>query len=382
MLIKSLIIYLIKSFLFLNQILTQLLPVINILVLTRYDSNGPSSRYRFYQFFPSLNKENLHVSVSPLFNERYVRNLYSSKRKLKIFNPINSFLKRTAKILLNRKYDLVWMEKEILPWIPASIEKFLLKSSIPCIIDYDDAIYHRYDQHPNFLIRMALSNKIEKLMLSSNVIIVGNQYIAEYAVDAGAKQVEILPTVVDTNIYTQKNYKGNSNFTIGWIGSPTTSPYVKVAIPALNQLCQNSDVNFSAIGALKKDMVEISVQLIPWLAETEVQELNRFDVGIMPLPDTPWERGKCGFKLIQYMAAGLPVIASPVGINTEIVDHGITGFLASTTEDWVKYLRILKDDSELRRTMGIAGRRIVEEKYSLEMVAPKLISIFKEAVEA
>ena len=353
-----------------------------ILLLTRYDRTGPSSRYRFYQFLPYLEKERFDVSVSPLFNEKYVYNLYSDKRKIKFLNPLNAFFKRTARLLLNRNYDLVWMEKEVFPWIPASIEKFLLKSSIPCIIDYDDAVYHRYDQHRNPLIREALSKKIEKLMAFSTVVIVGNQYIAEYAREVGAKQVEILPTVVDTDIYTQKNYKVNENFTIGWIGSPTTSRHVNVAAPALNQLCQNSDVQFSVIGALEQDMAEIPVQLIPWKEETEVQELNRFDVGIMPLPDTPWERGKCGLKLIQYMAAGLPVIASPVGVNSEIVDHGISGFLASSTKEWVKYLGILKGDPELRRTMGVAGRGIVEEKYSLEKVAPKLVSILKEAAEA
>ena len=127
----------------------------NILLLTRYESNGPSSRYRFYQFLPFLEKEKFNVSVSPLFNDKYVTNLYSTKRKLIFLNPFKALLKRTASLLLNRNYDLVWMEKEILPWIPASIEKFLLKSSIPLIIDYDDAVYHRYDQHHNPLSRSA-----------------------------------------------------------------------------------------------------------------------------------------------------------------------------------------------------------------------------------
>ena len=113
-----------------------------------------------------------------------------------------------------------------------------------------------------------------------------------------------------------------------------------------------------------------------------MQKLNRLDTGIMPLPDTHWERDKSGFKLIQYMACGLPVVASPVGINKEIVEHGVNGFLASSTEEWVKYLGILKGDPELCRTMGVAGRGIVEGKYSLEMVAPKLVSILKEAVKA
>jgi len=356
--------------------------LIRILLLSRYDRAGPSSRYRFYQFLPYLKKESFDISISPLFNRKYVRNLYSGDRKISFLNPLSAFLRRTSKISFDRDFDLVWMEKEALPWIPASVEKLLCKTSVPYVIDYDDAIFHRYDQHRNSLIKAVFSNKISQIMSRSTTVIAGNQYIAAYAKEAGAEQIEIIPTVVDTDVYTQKNYNRSENFTIGWIGSPTTSRHVNVAAPALNQLCQNSDVQFSAIGALEKDVAEIPGQLIPWKEKTEVQELNRFDVGIMPLPDTPWERGKCGFKLIQYMATGLPIIASPVGVNSEIVDHGISGFLASSTKEWVKYLGILKGDPELRRTMGVAGRGIVEEKYSLEMVAPKLISILKEAAEA
>jgi len=354
---------------------------LKLLVLTRYDSAGPSSRYRFYQFIPYLEKENFDVSVSPHFNKKYVENLYSERRSIKLLNPLNAYLKRAARLLLNRNFDLVWMEKEVLPWIPASIEKFLLKSSIPCVIDYDDAVYHRYDQHCNPLVRAALSKKIEKLMAFSTVVIAGNQYIAEYARETGVKQFEILPTVVDTYVYTQKQSEPNENFNIGWIGSPSTSRHLHVAVPALNQLCKKSDVQFSAIGALGKDLVEIPGQLISWSEETEVEELNRFDVGIMPLPDTPWERGKCGFKLIQYMACGLPVIASPVGVNKEIVEHGVNGFLARDTEEWIQYLETLKENSDLCHKMGTAGRKKVESEFSLHKMAPRLVDLMKRVAE-
>jgi glycosyltransferase involved in cell wall biosynthesis len=149
----------------------------------------------------------------------------------------------------------------------------------------------------------------------------------------------------------------------------------------LNQLCKKSDVQFSAIGALGKDLVEIPGQLISWSEETEVEELNRFDVGIMPLPDTPWERGKCGFKLIQYMACGLPVIASPVGVNKEIVEHGVNGFFARDTEEWIRYLETLKENSDLCNKMGTAGRNKVESEYSLHKMAPRLVNLMKRVAE-
>ena len=195
-----------------------------ILLLTRYDRAGPSSRYRFYQFLPYLEKESFEVSVSPLFNEKYVDNLYSDRLTKNFFNLLSAYLRRTCKLLFDRNYDLIWMEKEPLPWLPASIEKLLCTSSVPYVIDYDDAIFHRYDKNNNFLVRTVFSNKISQIMIRANVVIAGNQYIADYARKTGVEKIEILPTVVDTDIYSQKNYKRNGNFNIGWIGSPSTSP--------------------------------------------------------------------------------------------------------------------------------------------------------------
>ncbi len=353
-----------------------------ILLLTRYDRAGPSSRYRFYQFLPYLEKESFEVSVSPLFNEKYVDNLYSDRLTKNFFNLLSAYLRRTCKLLFDRNYDLIWMEKEPLPWLPASIEKLLCTSSVPYVIDYDDAIFHRYDKNNNFLVRTVFSNKISQIMIRANVVIAGNQYIADYARKTGVEKIEILPTVVDTDIYSQKNYKRNGNFNIGWIGSPSTSRHINVAALALKEVSKNNDVQFSAIGALEKDVIEIPGQLIPWQGETEVHELNCFDVGIMPLPETSWEKGKCGFKLIQYMACGLPVIASPVGVNKEIVEHGVNGFLAGDTKEWIQYLEELKKNPGLCCKMGSAGRKKVESNYSLQKIAPRLVKLMKGVKEA
>ena len=356
--------------------------MLKIHILSKYHSSGPSSRYRFFQFIPSLEKDALKVSVAPFFDKKYINNLFSQKIKLSFNEVAKAYFKRFETLLLNQNYDLLWIEKEALPWIPAFLENSLYKSSIPYVLDFDDAVFHRYDQHPNPLVKGFLSNKISKIMSRSSVVVAGNRYIADYAHKAGTKKVKIIPTVVDLSKYTVKETFDSRSFKIGWVGSPSTSRHISIAARALKDFCRNNDIEFTAIGAVQKDINKIPGKLIPWNAETETEELTRFDVGIMPLPDTPWEKGKCGFKIIQYMAAGLPVIASPVGVNSEIVDHGISGFLASSTKEWVKYLGILKGDPELRRTMGVAGRRIVEKKYSLEIVSPKLVSILKEAVKA
>ena len=356
--------------------------MLKIHILSKYHSSGPSSRYRFFQFFTLLKKDTLNISVSPFFDKKYIKNLYSGMVRPNFQQMAKAYYRRFETLLFNQNSDLLWIEKEALPWIPAFFEISLYRNYIPYVLDFDDAIFHQYDQHPNPFVRAFLSNKIERIMARSSVVVAGNRYIADYAQKAGSSKVEILPTVVDLSKYNVKETFDSSCFIIGWVGSPSTSRHLNIAAEALTKYCRNENVEFRAMGALQRDLDEIPGKLIPWNAETETEELTRFDVGIMPLPDTPWERGKCGFKLIQYMAAGLPVIASPVGVNSEIVEHGVNGFLARDTKEWIKYFEVLKGHPDLGREMGARGRKKVEEKYSLDVIAPRLISIFKEAVQA
>jgi len=329
-----------------------------------------------------LKEAKIEYSISPLFNAKYVDDLYLKNRRVNLFNPIIAYFKRILKLLFDQNYDLLWIEKEALPWLPTFVETFLYKQSVPYVIDYDDAVFHRYDQHTNFFIRSFLSKKIERIMVRSSLVVAGNQYIADYAQRAGAKKVEILPTVLDLSNYSIKETVDPSSYIIGWVGSPITSRYINIATKALNIICQKPNVEFRAIGAFQKDLDEIPGKRVIWNSETESEELTRFDLGIMPLPDTPWERGKCGFKLIQYMASGLPVIASPVGVNCEIVDHGENGFLARDTKQWVKYFQLLIGNQELSQNMGSKGRKKVEDKYSLDVIAPRLISILEETTKS
>jgi len=351
----------------------------NIVLLTRYDALGASSRYRFYQFLPFLKKKDLSFEVSFLLSDDYVENLYKGNRLNSFLSVILAYVKRFVVILSSNKFDLVWMEKELFPWLPAFLESTLLRLGPPYIVDYDDAIFHRYDQHRFSLVRKLFGNKIKKVMRGAATVIAGNRYIADYAEEAGARFVVIIPTVLDPGRYQKAYQKRNGRFTIGWIGSPSTSRHLRVAESALNEIYRNGAVQVVTIGAQPTDLCDLPVSTIPWLEETETEDLRSFDVGIMPLPDTAWERGKCGFKLIQYMAAGLPVIASPVGANSAIVEHGVNGFLAHDTQEWIKYFKILHNDPDLRQRMGKAGREKVKKKYSLEIAAPKLISILKKA---
>ncbi len=347
-----------------------------LLVLTRYERLGSSSRVRFYQYLPFLKEHGVDLTVAPLLNDDYVRSLYSSKRQ----NPrsiLAAYLERMRWILKSRQYDLVWLEKELLPWFPAWVEMLLGWTGIPYIVDYDDAVFHRYDQHRNGLIRIILGKKIDHVMRHAAAVVAGNNYLAERAQKAGAKRVVYLPSVVDGSHYIQP-VNPRSQFTVGWIGSPVTAPYLNAVLTPLTSLVLQNDTKIILIGSGGTDILPlVPKEVLPWSEETEAVDIHQFDVGIMPLPDGLFEKGKCGYKLIQYMAAGIPVVASPVGINSQIVEQGVNGFLASTESEWTKALEYLRDNPEERKQMGVAGRKKFEREYDLKVAAPQLLHLLE-----
>ena len=248
---------------------------------------------------------------------------------------------------------------------------------IKIVADYDDAFFHRYDQNNSFLIRNLLKNKIDSVMEYADMVLAGNNYLLERA-KLSNRNVKLFPTVVDINKFKNSNPIKDDVFTIGWIGSPGTANYLKIIEDALKEVSLDKDIKINLIGANKIKINSVSINYIKWDENTEVEEISKFDVGIMPLPDNSWERGKCGFKLIQYLSCNLPVIGSPVGVNREIIINGVNGFQANSTDEWIKYIRLLKDDKELMLKMGKNGRRFVEEKYSLQRNVVKLIDYFNE----
>ena len=349
-----------------------------ILALTRYERLGSSSRVRFYQYVPFLESKGVEIQIASLLTDEYIRGLYEGKR-VNIVSIINVYIKRIAWLLRSRTFDLLWVEKEIFPWIPAWIE-LLISTKIPFIVDYDDAVFHRYEFHRSSLVRKLLGKKIDSVMRYSLLVVAGNDYLAQRAQQAGAKQVEIIPSVVNVEQYPVKKTKPGLN--IGWIGSPATASFLNALQSPLERMVRYSNVQLTLVGAGKIDPLPgVSKTLLPWHEATEIADLQTFDVGIMPLPDGPFERGKCGYKLIQYMASGLPVIASPIGVNQNIVDQGKNGYLASTDAEWIEALDQLKTHIEERQKMGLAGRKRAEESYNLRVTAPRLLEIFQNVVK-
>ena len=349
-------------------------------MLSRYGRLGASSRMRFYQYLPWLESTGISITAAPLFSDRYVRSLQQNTKN--IFEAMRAYAGRVQVLLSSRRFDLLWIEKEALPWLPAWFEKALLSGAVPYVLDYDDAVFHYYDQHRNPVVRALLTNKHPTLIRDAAMVLAGNDYLADFARHAGATRVEVVPTVVDLVRYPAaiiKTAEGEGLPCVGWIGQRATATFLIPYAPLFKRLAADGLARFSAIG-IDAQSLGLPMDSVPWTDQTEVTSIARLDIGIMPLLDAPFERGKCGYKLIQYMACGLPVLASPVGVNRHIVEHGVNGFLADTPGEWEQALRILLADAGLRQRMGRAGRLKVEQQYCVQVTGPSLAVLLKNAV--
>jgi glycosyltransferase involved in cell wall biosynthesis len=324
------------------------------------------------QYLPYFQSQGVEVTVKPLLSDAYLRALYNGGSRWR--EVVKGYAGRILALLGARRFDVVIMEKELFPFMPAIAERLLGLVGVPYVVDYDDALFHRYDCHTNPWVRRLLGQKIDSVMLHAATVIAGNNYLAERAYRAGVNRVEIIPTVVDTERYQPKQKAVGEIPIVGWIGTPQTSRYLKPLLPVFESLKNEMLVRFVAVGANPEDFEGTPVEAWPWSEETEVTSLQQFDIGIMPLVDSPWERGKCGYKLIQYMACGVPVVASPVGVNREIVVSDKNGLFADSVGEWDKALRtLLNVDPYVRKRMGGAGRARVEEWYSVQAQAPRFL---------
>lgn len=346
--------------------------LVKILVLTKYGRLGASSRVRFIQYFSYLKKYGFQLDHHELVSDQMLRRRYELG-KYEGWKIFKGFWERFFLLYRFKKcYSLIWIEGEVFPFFPAIFELLLLKDC-KYVVDYDDAIFHRYDMNRFWLVRFFLGKRIDKIMKWSDLVVVGNNYIGGRAVGAGASKVELIPTVVDLKRYKRRKTPSILPV-VGWIGSPTTSIYLASIQRALVRLHAVLPFELWVIGGEYANK-ELNVKSIPWSEDTEVELIQKFDVGIMPLFDTPWEHGKCGYKIVQYMACGKPVVASPIGVNCEMVSQCESGFLAATEDDWFNSLFKLLSDKELAAMHGSNGSKAVAEKYSLQVTAERVMKV-------
>ena len=354
-----------------------------ILLLSKYTRKGASTRLRTMQYIPYLKSYGFEVRQHSLFDDLYLNNLYTKQPESKL-KLLGFFLSRIKILLTCKQYDLLWIEYELLPYFPAFFERLLRLFNIKYVVDYDDAIFHNYDLSVNPLIRRYLPRKIDAVMKNASAVVCGNQYLMERAKAAGAIEVFYLPTVVDYERYIPRVDKSKNIITVGWIGSPSTQKYITGLAPVLRRLTAIHSIKVSIVGA-NPDVLDffsgVNVEVTPWSEALEATYIQAFDIGLMPLIDGPWEKGKCGYKLIQYMACGVPVIASPVGVNVDIVEGNGCGNLADTNEEFFNCLNDLIEKNSQRMEMGRLGRKAVVEHYSLQAQSPKLTELFSSIIK-
>ncbi|MDH5929503.1 glycosyltransferase family 4 protein [Vibrio lentus] len=352
-----------------------------IAFLTKYSDLGASSRLRSYQYIPLLKEKGHSVKVYPFFDSNYLKSLYAGN-KISKWSLLRFYFRRLINILRLSKFDVVVIEKECFPYLPSFFEMLAPLVNRSYIIDYDDAIFHNYDTGSAFK-KAILSNKLDYLIRNSKVVHVGNDYLGNYMTSKGATTVKYLPTVVDFGRYNNAKipkFSCKNDIVIGWIGSPSTTKYLVNLIPTLEMISKEFNIRLLAIGASPIESELLEIEVIEWTEDSEVASLSRIDVGVMPLNDSIWEQGKCGYKLIQYLALGKPVIASPIGVNNFIVDESV-GFLASSESEWYEKIRFLVSNEDMRNNLGENGKRRVEQIFSLSVASEILNSSLEDIYE-
>ena len=355
-----------------------------VLFIVPYPPQGASNRFRVLQFLPFLQQEGVRTRVRPFYSHSLWRILYRPGRYAeKILYGVLCSLNRALDLLRSVSYDIVFIHRESFPIGPAWFERLLRLFGKPYVYDFDDAIFLPNVAEPNRALgRLKCPGKVASIVRGSRVTIAGNSYLAEFAEGAGAGKIEILPTVVDTALFVPRDRGEEKNeVVIGWIGSPTTIEFLENFRPVIHRVltrCQGK-ARFLVVGGKLTGELPEGINCLPWSLESEIACLQKFDIGIMPMPDNQWTRGKCAFKAIEYMAVGIPAVCSPVGMNLELIDSGVNGFLAEDEKQWVEILCDLVHDQALRQKIGEAGRRLVEASYSLRKAAPRFKAVILDA---
>lgn len=341
--------------------------MINVLGLALYGPLAASTRYRLGQFVPGLAEHGISLQIHHLLGDDYLRARFKTGA-LPLTPMLRGGIARLGDLWRHKRYRAAVLHCELFPVLPGWAETAFLR--LPYVYDFDDAFYLKYKTGRMGFASPLLGRKFDQVMRGAAAITAGNRHLANHA-SARNPNVTLLPTVVDIQRYVPALTRMNPTFTVGWIGSPSTAAYLSALAAPLEILGAEMPLNFVVIGGKAPRIPNVNVIEVEWQESTEVDLINTFDVGVMPLPDDEWARGKCAFKLIQYMACAVPVVASPVGANADVVSPEC-GFLASSMDAWVGSLRLLRDDAALRKRMGEAGRQRVVDHYSLGTALPKM----------
>jgi len=357
---------------------------VRVLALVPYvHDTAPGQRFRIEQWEPELRAQGVELTFEPFEDEAMHEVMFStgssgssSSLSSKVAAVGRAMGRRVRRLRRLGDFDAAYVFREASLLGPPVFERWLHRAGLPYVFDFDDATWLpppgsslsalKYPQKTRTLCRLAAS------------VMAGNPYLASYARRFN-DNVAYVPTTIDLSTYTLRSVGRSADepVVIGWSGSTSTVAYLEGLRPALTRLARDRQFRLRVIGTPRFDLPGVDVCATPWRSATEVEDLRDIDIGLMPLPDDPWARGKCALKALQYMALGIPAVCSPVGVNADIVRDGDNGFLASTDDEWVDRLSRLLDDASLRASIGAAGRRTVEEDFDGRVQARRVAEIFR-----
>ena len=338
-------------------------------------------RFRVEQWSRLLGEDRLEVTFHPLFTHSDFQRLYVAGARLeKSARTVRALIRRLAETLSFGRPDVVFLYREAFPLGPAVLEALLAKRH-PIVYDFDDAIWLGDTSAANrWIAPLKHPQKVANIIEAATATTVGNSYLAAYA-RTRSESVQVIPTTIDVDQYFPKTIrKERRGVRIAWTGSPTTARFLSQLEQALRPLLRRPDCELVVIGEPRFEIPgAANVLAVPWSEAVELELLQSVDIGIMPMPDDPWTRGKCGFKALLYMALGVATIASPVGVNREIIVNGVNGLLAGSEQEWVDAITLLTEDPVLRAQLGAAGRETVVDRYSGQQWAETFYGVLSTA---
>lgn len=357
-----------------------------ILFIAAHRANrSPSQRYRFEQYFDFLKANGYECELSSIIAEADDAFFYSPGHLFKKFLfTVKSAVKRLKDLKRADDFDIIFVQREAYMTGSTFFEKRFAGSKAKLVYDFDDSIWIMDTSDANKKWEwMKSTKKTGEIISVSNMVFAGNKYLFDYAQKHNSN-VKIIPTTIDTAIFRRKEeYKNSEKICIGWSGSITTIKHFEEATAILKKVKQKygDNVYFKVMGDDTYENKELNIKGIPWTSATEIDIISSFDIGIMPLPNDQWVKGKCGLKGLSYMALEVPTIMSAVGVNTEIISDGLNGFLATTEEEWINKISLLIESFELRKTLGMNGRKTVIDRYSLESQKNNYLNSFNELLK-
>ncbi|MBT6176698.1 MAG: glycosyltransferase family 4 protein [Deltaproteobacteria bacterium] len=341
-----------------------------IVYLAATSELGPASRYRIYQFINYFEQEGIDIDVLPALSDAWLlaeRDSGTKRTIGRLKSGSAGLVRRFQQLLQVGDHDLLIIERELFPKLPGFIENLLLRSKGPYGVELDDAIY----------LAPGRTQKYARFVENSAFVIAGNENLAQWT-RKHQPNTHVIPTCVPVDRYTPKqNYELGSVAKLGWVGLPVNFQYLQPLSQEIQSLRASMPCRLQVVSGRRPSFVGQDA-FVPWDSSSEADAIAQFDIGVMPLPTSSFAEGKCGLKILQYMAAGIPVVASAVGVNRTIIQDGVNGLLVERLDQWKPAIERLLGDQELRKKIGRAGRQRVETDYSTKVWGPKLVALYQD----